>query len=163
MMINECPKKSAPRSTRIMTLALAFVLMMFMTACTITAPNPITSNTFQEKMEASGYTVVDIIEQFAEHPHMLKAFGSESDTLHIEFYEINSLDNTAGVFSTNKSKLESYSGTNTSAQVNNYKKFTIKTSEKYYVIMQVETTFIYSYSNASDSAKLDELIKNLGY
>jgi ABC-type uncharacterized transport system auxiliary subunit len=147
--------------SKTMILALALLLMLSMTACQ--SKTPITADVFQQKMEAAGHTVVDSSEQYAGYPHVLKVLVSNSDILHLEFFEIDTLDNAAGVFSSNKTTVEAYNGVSSSVQVNNYQKYTTKTSEQYYVVVQVEKTLVYAFCNAADSSKLDQVINDLGY
>jgi ribosomal protein L11 methylase PrmA len=145
--------------------ALTIVLMMFMTACS--NKKPIEANMYREKLEKMGYQVVDITDQYHnKEPSILKVLGNESNGLHMEFFEIDTMDHATGLFNVNKQKVESYKGSvsaTTSVSIGDYRKYTLKTAEKYYAIVQIGKTLIYSYCDKSNSEKLDAILKDLDY
>ena len=148
---------------KVIVMTLATALLLSITACKNKEPIP--ASAYKEKVQEMGYQVVDITEQYSQ-PFILQVYGNELDGLHMEFFQTDTLDNSVGIFNTNKQIIETYKGSSSvesSVSLGHYKKYTLKTSDKYYVIVQLEKTFIYSYANKTDSAKLDDIIKVLGY
>lgn len=149
--------------------ALAIILLSVVVALLLTScksKEPVTADVFKETVESLGYTAIDITEQYADYPSVLKSFGFEENDIHMEFLEIDNHDNATAFFNGNKAQIELYKGSasaSSSVNMGSYQKYTLKASEKYYLVERVSTTFIYAYSDKSESEKLDNIIKALGY
>ncbi len=142
----------------------AVALIFSLTACQ--SREPITADTFREKVEALTYTPVDITDQFTDYPQIVTAVGIDKDGLRVEFYELDGADNATAFFNGNQAQVELKQGStsaSTSVSTSSYQKYTLKTSETYYLLERVETTVIYSYCDSADTATLDNLITELGY
>ena len=157
-------KKAGRKLSALACVILVISLMVTLTACR--TREPVTSDVFKEKAEDLGYTVSNITDQYAQYTYILKCVGFETDSIHMEFFEIDSSDNAVSFFDANKTQVETYKSsgtTETSVSVNSYQKYTLKTQEKYYIVVQVGTTAIYSYCDKSESEQLDNLIKAIDY
>lgn len=82
---------------------------------------------------------------------------AEKGSVHIEFYEMDSKDSAATLFNGNKQRVECYkSGSNTATSVSmgSYQKYNLTTSEIYYMVIQLDQTFIYAQSDQADKRVL---------
>lgn len=143
---------------------LVIVLAMSMTACK--SREQISADVFKEKVESVGYTVVDATEDYADSPQILKCVEIETDSLYLQFLEIDSNDNATAIFNIGKSQAETFKGNGaveSSVSVGNYQKYTLKTNEKYYVTARVGATAIYAHCDKAESEQLDGIIKELNY
>lgn len=164
-MIKTNKMKSKVNVTKLISIMAIMVLTLSLSACK--SKDPINASTFQEELETQKYTVQDITSEYAEHAHILKALGAQTNDVHIEFFEIDNKDNAAAMFSTNKKTIEGYkTGSGASdASVSNgsYEKYAVTTSEAYYTVVRVDKTMIYAYSTRDSKDTLKDIIKKLGY
>lgn len=141
------------------------VLLLFsLTACQ--SKEPVTADVFQTTLEAQQYTVVDITDQYAGFEHILRALATEADGVHIEFFEINSKDNATAMFNNNQATVEAYKGSSSSSSstsTSNYQRYSLTTSDTYYIIERVDTTMVYAYSDKAQKEALDGIFTELGY
>lgn len=143
---------------------MTIILTLSLAACQ--SKEPVTADIFKEKAEGLGYTVIDITDQYADSPHILKILGCEDGSVYVEFLELVSKDSAVAVFNGDKIETEAYKGngsSESSVSTDSYQKYTLKTSEKYYLLERVGATLICAYSDKSESEKLDNIIKELGY
>lgn len=153
--------QKAVKASSVIHVLLIIALAISLTACQ--SKEPVTAEFFIEKVEALGYQALDVTDQYDESSHVLKVVNVEYGSIHIDFVEIDGTDNATGVFNTNKTTVESYKGSTSSVSTGKYDKYTMKTSEKYYIVERVGTTVIYAYCDKSESESLDNIIKELGY
>jgi hypothetical protein len=136
-----------------------------MSACQ-TMKQPVSADTYKEKLEVLGYEIIDITIRYSEYTPVIQALGSNSDGIHIEFFEISSAKDSAEMFAINKEERESAKGSSYAEESKrgvNYKYYSLETSDKYYVLVQLENTFVNAYSEKPDAGKLDGIIRDLGY
>lgn len=149
---------------RLLYLLLFILMALSLSACK--SREPITADIFQEKLKSQEYEVADATVQYTEVEQILMTQVAEKGSVHIEFYEMDSKDSAAAIFNGNKQKIEGYkSGSNvaTSVSLGSYQKYNLTTSETYYIVIQLDQTFIYAYSDQADKKILDGIIEDIGY
>lgn len=152
------------KKSRLKVFLLIMALSLLLTACL--PREPITPDVFKETIEKLGYTAIDITDQYAAYPHIVRVFGCEDNGVHVEFLEIDNPNNAAAVFAGNKAQVESFKGIVSSSsyrRIGNYEKYTLHTGGTYYHVKRVENTVVYAYSDESESRALDDIIKEMGY
>lgn len=140
------------------------ILSLTMTAC-MQSRTPLTAEKFADKMEAAGYEIVDATGQFADGVVEV-VYLAMTDGYQIEFYVVPSIDQAKNAYSTNKADFEalkSGSYSEKSVSVNNYSYYKLTSAGGYYVISQIDNTFIYIDADAEYKAEINEILEQLGY
>ena len=163
-MMTPTKRQVSGKSSKLFCFALLALLLLCLPACSDKAPA--TADQFQKKLEAQEFQIVDVTGQYAQFAHILKALGTEKGSLHIEFLEINSNDNAAAMFQGNRARVEKFKASGaveSSVSAANYQKYSLTTSETFYVVSRIEKTLIYAYSAKADKDALQDILTSLDY
>ena len=145
---------------------LCFTILFTLTGCG--NKKAITSDEFKTKLQNKGYTVQDLTEKYSSYDHIkhvLIALDSENN-YQIEFYEINNLDNAVSVYNENKSifeKSKSSSSAETSVEMGNNAKYTLKTNGTYKAVSRIDKTVVYVNVNSKYENSVKDVLKEIGY
>ena len=150
-------------------LFLALIVFVFsMVGCR--KVEPVTTDDFQTKMESMGYKIEDVTGQYSEFPHVKKCLVFENDNeegkIHVEFFDVDSIDNARGMYSNNKKTAEEKKGSVSSESTvsnDSHSKYKLTTSDTYYIVEQVGNTFVYAYCSKDIKSKLNDVIDELKY
>lgn len=140
------------------------LFMLLLSACS--SKDPVTAEHFQKSLENQGYQILDITEQYANFEHIQKALGTKKGSHHIEFLELNTTDNATAVFNGNKARVEKFKSSgsvDSSVSAANYQKYSLTTSETFYIVSRIDKTLVYAYSAKADKETLQEILSALGY
>lgn len=129
----------------------------------------ITAEEFKDKMEAKGYVIGDVTEQFEEYKdYIKKAYiaANEEITYQIEFYEILNSEYASSFFSLNKQvfeNLEKKMAAETSVNLKNYSVYTLSTDSKYRVLSRIDNTVVYINVDNQYKDVVKSILEELGY
>lgn len=134
-----------------------------LTACG--SQKAITGDDFLDKMEAKGYEVFDISDQYSADI-IYQALIAQKDDYQIEFYDLMSTDDAISAFDYNKSDFESLQGAytkNTNVEFKNGARYTLTIDGSYKLISRIDNTFIYLDIPEEYKNEVVKVLKELGY
>ena len=134
-----------------------------LTACG--SQKAITGDEFTSKMEAAGYAVYDISDQYSADI-IYQALIAQKDDYQIEFYDLITTDDAISAFDYNKSDFESLQGTsakNTNVEFSNGGRYTLTIDGSYKLISRIDNTFIYLDVPEKYKDDVVKVLKELGY
>ena len=152
------------KSLNLFCLLLLALFVLSLSACS--SKTPVSSENFSKDLQAQGFEIVDLSAKYAQFAHILKAFGTEKGTLHIEFYEIDSNDNASAMFQGNRARVEKFKSSGaveSSVSAAHYQKYSLTTSETFYTVSRVEKTLVYAYSAKDDKGALQDILTKIDY
>jgi len=105
--------------------------------------------------------------QEEKNPILRVIVGDKLENAHMEFYECDSHETAAGMLSSNKEIVKERQKENSPSELfeesQSYQKFTLKTADIYYILVQVDSTFLNVTAYAERAQDLDEIVKKMGY
>lgn len=144
---------------------LFFAFLVLFTGCG--KKKAITSDTFKEKAEASGYTIIDANVQYAAYGYVKEAYIARSDNgYQIEFYVFEDGDYAKGMFNTNKEIIENINGINkmkTEVNLANYNKFSVTTDNTYGYLSRIDNTLVYINTTKENKKEISKFLKKINY
>lgn len=148
-------------------IILLIIMAAFITLVGCQSKEAVSVDVFNKEMTSLGYDVQDITNQYAGvNPAILVCSAFEGDGLHVEFFQMDSIESAKSMFDGNKGMVEGYKGNGnveSSVSNNSYQKYTLKSDGTYYVVEQVGETMIYSYAPEDSSKLLDAALGKIGY
>ncbi len=152
---------------RIVSLMMVLALLLALAGCSMppSSKTVLSADEFAEKMEAEGFEVADVTDQF-EAGSVETVLIAFNDDYQLEFYVLESDARASEAFAGNKEYFESISS-NSNAEVENaignYEYYSRTTSDGYYVVSRVDNTFLYIEEEADEKDAIVEYLKLLGY
>lgn len=147
-------------------LGLVLVLSLFMLSGCF-KKTAITTGTFNEIVGKSGYTSVDVTNQFASEQQVKEAtVALHSDGYQIEFYVLDTESDAVNMFNKNKDNFENgITGTSSKSETNmgNYNTYTLNNNGKYSHLCRVDNTLLYVNVNEQYKDAVKKVIDELGY
>lgn len=128
-----------------------------------------TPEEFTSKLEAKGYTISDVTNDFSGYDYVKKVkIAVASDYSHqIEFYQFSEDENYAQSFYVNSKDIfdRTKGDANAETEINgkNYSKYVIATNGKYKIISRIGNTAIYVDADDKSKDKIKEMLKEIGY
>lgn len=156
------------KSKTILLTIISCLTIFLSTGCFI--KTKMTSQQFKEIFEQKGYEVIEITNEIEEkiydYNYVKEAYAAKKSNYQIEFYEIIDEDYAKVFFDKNKKMFEkskSNMSYETSNNLINNERYTLKTSGKYMVISRIENTIIYVNSSPSNKKQIDTILKEIKY
>jgi hypothetical protein len=146
-------------------LLFSIVTMLALTFTGCAKKTALTASDFKSKMASNGYTVEDATNQF-DSEQIKQVYLALNDAYQIEFFEASSEAQAISAYKENKALFEASKGSTfgeTTNNVSNYSKYTLKSDGKYKVISRIDTTWIYVDADDTYKAEINTVLKELGY
>lgn len=129
---------------------------------------PISAKDFKDIMEEKDFEIVDAINQFEGYDYVKKAYIAleEDYDYQIEFYRLDEEDDAIYFYNLNKDKFEAQKGSasaETTVNMGNNSKYTVKTKDEYKVVSRIEDTVIYADVDEKYEDEVKEILKEIGY
>ncbi|MFV0399474.1 MAG: hypothetical protein ACK5LX_02490 [Oscillospiraceae bacterium] len=146
----------------VIAIFLIFALLATFTACS--PKDPITKDTFIQQMEADGYEMVDISDQY-DSTVITSATIALKDDYQVEFYEFSKESDASAAFANQQAALEPMSGgaSTFSSTAANYSKYQLTTSDTFYAASRVGSTMIYAEVPKEMKGDVNTRLEALGY
>jgi hypothetical protein len=146
-------------------LALVLVLTaLLLVGCS--AKKALTADEFKTKMEAEGFEVEDVTEQFGGAIEKCYVAMQKDGDFQFEFFVAAEEDQAKQAYSQNKSDFEA-TKTNGSVETNkelaNYGRYTLVNDGNYSVISRIDKTFLFLDAQSSYKDDINKVLKTLGY
>ncbi len=148
---------------RIILLLLLIPMVIILTGCDKKA---LTTDEFIRIMNEKEYKIEDITKKYEDEPKLKKVIIASNNNYQIEFYEVDSVENTKSLFNINKQTIENKSNikkSTLSTNYGNYSYYAQTSDNKYSVITRISNTLIYLNVDEKYKKETKELIKELGY
>lgn len=125
------------------------------------------TNTFAAILKNNGFNLIDLTEQYKNQNHINKVIiGKNNNEYQIEYYLLKDIETAKSLYNKNVnniSKLNVSTTKQTKLEGNNYLKYTLVTTDNYYVIMQLDNTLIYIESSIDYEDEINEILKEMKY
>ena len=142
-------------------LAILLCTSLFVTGCL--KKTQIYGEEFVEAMDNKGYEVVDVISDIDSNT-IKEAYIASKEDYYINFYVLENIEEAELLYDYYKDNYKIVSGMTTSeSDMINYKKYIVKSDDKYMVISQIEYTLLYASAKAEQQEEIEELLVQIGY
>lgn len=154
------------KKLKYLLLPLFIVSILLITGCK--DKTAISAEEFKTKMEEKQYSVDDLTNIFVDSVNVEKVYiATSSDTNHqIAFYQFSDTSIATNFYEQNKTNYESNkksASSNTSVELKNYSKYTLKTNDEYKVLSRIDNTVIMLEVNSKYENDVKNILKELGY
>lgn len=126
----------------------------------------LTLDNFKEKMESNEFVVIDVSTQLADQKQIEGAYIAQKDGYQIEFFDLDSSENSIGMFNYNKSlfdKEKDASSMSSSINGKNFSTYTLKTNSMFKYISRIDDTMIYLNIPEEYEEDVKLILEGLGY
>lgn len=126
----------------------------------------LTSDEFVNTFQSKGYEIVNITDQYSDYAYIQNAYIAHNGKYKIEFYNIENSDYATSFFNYNKTLFEESKGSvnsSSSANMNNYSKYTLDTNGKYKVVSRIDNTVIYINADNEFKKEIKEILDEIDY
>ena len=155
-------------------LIIVVLIMLFVAlGCTIISvlkkeKVSITMQEFKTIMEKKGFNIGDATSQYSSYGYIDNAsIGMRDDGAYqIEFYTLNDDESAIYFYNTNKTIFEnSKSGatSQTTSELSNYSKYTLKCNDEYKVVSRINNTVVYVNVEDAYEGEVKDILKEIGY
>lgn len=156
------------KKKRRIRLMIGLIIMICIITALFNRKTAITAEKFKTTMEAKGFTVTDVTNQFASHgDYVTKAYIAQDDeNYQIEFYELSNLENATNFYHTNKKNFELQEANASKIHTIDRKKsaiYSIIANGRYKYLSRIDNTVIYIDESTSYQTSIQSVIKKLGY
>ena len=134
-------------------------LLLFTIGC---SKKSINTSEFKSIVRDNGYYVISIKDQFKEYNYITEALLARKDNVNIEFYVMIDDENAKAFYDLNKEVMDAYR-TSDSMYKDKQNKYVLSTDERYMVISLIDNTCIYVDTEITNKAKVNSILKKLGY
>lgn len=117
------------------------------------AAKGMTADKFSEKMEAAGFQITDVSDQFAQYDHILNVTFARSDDYTVQYFTMNSPENAKAMLDGN---VKSIKGETSDETV-----FSGVYDGKYYYIKSFDVYMLYVSADASQENSVKALVASL--
>ena len=153
------------KNSSLISLCLIFALLLVVLSGCATAKtkSPMSAQAVAEKLEQSGFQVSDATDSFGDG--FSTALAAETDELHVEFYEMETVgdaqDFHQNVISSLQSEASASAYSNISGQ--NYCVSKLSAGGNYYIVTQIENTVLIVAADSAQKDSVKTLADSLGY
>lgn len=147
---------------------LACSVIFGLTGCS-TDKDPISAETFTQKMEKAGLEINDQSKEAPEDLGMSEVrVAFDEGKYQIEFYTFDKEEDAKSMYNYVQENLEkqyeSESGrVRTSKSVGNHASYKLSADEKYFVVSRIGNTLVYSAATSDYKNQVKELVEDIGY
>lgn len=145
---------------------LCVISLIFVVGCGI-GKKALTQKEFSKIAEDNKLTVIDVVDQFADHPEIKSAsLAASPDGWQIEYYILDNAKNAKKMFEKNKLDFENLSSkgsNNTMIEIGNYAKYTADSDSYFMVAARVNNTFLFVKVPIQYKKAANSVIKDMGY
>ena len=146
------------------TIFLILIITFLLTGCGDTKAS-LNTETFKEKLEAKGFTVVDETSNLLENTTSVEAYYIASppeDDYQLNFYMYTN-EGTAQAFYAKQKESLGANGSANEISVGNFSKYTLIGNGKFSVVSRVGSTLLYTTVDEYYRTQVNDLIKEIGY
>ena len=156
--------KNVRHSSLISLCLIIALLLVILSGCSAeTTKTALNAETVAEKLEQAGFQISDVTDSFGEG--FSTALAAETDVLHVEFYEMDTVADAQGfqqnVLSSLKSESSASSYSNTEGE--NYLVSKLSAGGNYYVVTQIENTVLIVAADSGQKDAVKNFAESLGY
>ena len=155
-------------SRRLMTLVGVLVLvgcLFCLTGCF--SKQSVSPSVFTDKMENAGYTITDISDQYdIDIAEKVLLAVDPTETYQIEYFLQSSEEQAERSFRDNVAIMEENKGnisSSFSSNGQNFHKESLDSNGEYWVVCQVDRTFVYAHVSKEQKADVNKALDLLGY
>ena len=144
-------------------MLLSTFLILTLTGCK--SIQPVTAADYQAKVEKLGYSVV-VNPHANDYEYIKTRVEIDQGEFLVTFMKTKTVDDAIAVYNQQKSQYIAQKGSSsveTTVETSNLRTYTLKSGDAYCLVEQAGATVIFSRCHTADSAKLDAIIKAIGY
>lgn len=145
-------------------LIIVILIMILLSGCSL-KKNAYSFEQFQDYTISNEYQFSDITSQLNDE-NILEAGMASTSTWHVEYYHLNSIEESLKMFNYNKSIFESSSKVkNIQVQSSglNYNYYSLTTTKSFMYVCQVDDTLVYASTPVEYRKRALKFIQNMGY
>lgn len=150
--------------TRLIKLFSIISIMLLTAGCG--KKEMVNINVFSAILNNNGFNIIDLSEQYQTNSKIENVLVAKNNNYQVEFFVLSDIISAQDLYNKNLNNIQNARlsiDRQTKLEGDNYLKSTITANNYYFVLSQVDNTFVYIVAPSNNQEEIDDILKELNY